>query len=291
MLGQIAERLSDPNRPDRWNPNPGENAEFDWWAAIKKANIKDEQHFDSLVARFPPPDYREVELLVRKAEVLRHSGNLKAAKEVIEQAITRSKDGTWHRRWDSAQKVTVFRALKEIDRAEGLDRGRKQFSKDLAAGKLWSSFLLSDIGDILELLELDWPSDAVLEVVNDYLEQVLAANPPARPYESLTGSSPSCSVEQALCRFLAELIAFPVVEVGVAARRALTKYLSSDGRGLIALLTNRPWWNPLQLEHLLAAIHVGVASGSPHISDLREFVESLNHSEFARRSQRRETDL
>ena len=279
MLGQIAERLSDPNRPDRWNPNPGENAEFDWWAAIKKANIKDEQHFDSLVARFPPPDYREVELLVRKAEVLRHSGNLKAAKEVIEQAITRSKDGTWHRRWDSAQKVTVFRALKEIDRAEGLDRGRKQFSKDLAAGKLWSSFLLSDIGDILELLELDWPSDAVLEAVNDYLEQVLAANPPARPYESLTGSSPSCSVEQALCRFLAELIAFPVVEVGVAARRALTKYLSSDGRGLIALLTNRPWWNPLQLEHLLAAIHVGVASGSPHISDLREFVESLNHSE------------
>ena len=69
-LGQIAERLSNPNRPDIWDPNPGDNAEFDWWDAIKKANVKDEQHFDSLVARFPPSDYREVELLVRKAEVL-----------------------------------------------------------------------------------------------------------------------------------------------------------------------------------------------------------------------------
>ena len=277
-LGQFAERLSDPNRPEIWNPNPGENAEFNWWAAIDKANIKDEQHFDSLVARFSPPDYWEVELLVRKAEVLRHSGNLKAAKEVIEQAITHSKDGTWHRRWDSAQKVTVFRALKEIDHDEGIERAREQFSKDLVAGKLWSSFLISDIGDILELLELDWPGDAVLEAVNDYLEQVLAANPPARPYKSLTGSSPSWSVDQALCRFLAELLTFPVIDVGVAARRTLAKYLSADGKGLIALLTDQPWWSPLQIEHLLVAIHVGVASGSPHIADLKEFVESLNHS-------------
>ena len=278
-LGQIAERLSDPNRPDRWNPNPGENVEFDWWAAIKKANIKDERHFDSLVARFPPPDYREVELLVRKAEILRHSGNLKAARELIEQAITRSRDGTWHLRWDSAQKVTVFRALKEIDRAEGLARAREQFSKDLSAGKLWSSFLLSDIGDILELLEIDWPDGPVLEAVNDYLEQVFAANPLARPYESLTDSSSSWSADQALCRFLAELLAFPVVDVGVAARRALAKYLSADGKGLLTLLTDQPWWNPLQLEHLMAAVHAGLASGAPHISDLREFVESLNHSE------------
>ena len=278
-VGQIAECLSDPDRPDRWNPNPGENAEFDWWAAIEKANIKDEQHLDSLVAKFPPPDYREVELLVRKAEVLLHSGNRNSAREVIEQAITCSRDGSWHRWLDSAQKVTVFRALKKIDRAEGLERAREQFSKDLVAGKLWSSNMLSDIGDLLELLELDWPDDAVLEAVNDYLGQVLTANPPALPYESLTGSSPSWSVDKALCRFLAELLACPVVDVGVAARRALAKYLSADGKGLIALLTDQPWWNPLQLEHLLAAVHVGLASGSSHVADLREFVESLNHSE------------
>ena len=278
-LGQIAERLSDPNRPDTWNPNPGDNTEFNWWAAIRKAKIQDEQHFDNLVARFPPPDYREVELLVRKADVLLHSGDRNSAKTVIEQAIIHARDGSWHRWFDGGKKVIVFRALMQVDRDEGVGRAREQFSEDLSAGKLWTWLSLADIGDILELLEVDWPSDAVLEAVNDYLEQVLTANPQARSYESLTGSAPSWSVDQALCRFVAELLAFPVVDVGVAARRALAKYLSANGKGLLALLTARPWWNPLQLEHLLAAVHVGVASGSPHIADLREFVESLNHSE------------
>ena len=278
-LGQIAERLSDPNRPDTWNPNPGDNTEFDWWAAIRKAKIQDEQHFDNLVARFPPPDYREVELLVRKAGVLLHAGNQNSARAAIERAITRSKDGSWHRWLDGAKKVIVFRALMQVDRDEGLGRARDQFSEDLSAGKLWTWLLLSDIGDILELLEVDWPSDAVLEAVNDYLEQVLVANPQAQPYESLTGSAPPWSADQVLCRFVAELLAFPVVDVAVAARRTLAKSLSSSGEGLISLLTDRPWWNPLQLEHLLTAVHVGVASGSPHIGDLREFVKGLNHSE------------
>ena len=278
-LGQIAARLSDPNRPDTWNPNPDDNTEFDWWDAIKKANIKDEKHFDNLVARFPPPDHQEIELLVRKADVLLHSDNRNSARAVIEQAITRSRGGSWHRWLDGAQKVIVFRAFKQVDHAEGIGRAREQFSKDLSAGKLLTSLSLSDIGDILELLEVDWPGDAVLEAVNDYLEQVLVANPQAQPYESLTGSAPSWSVDQALCRFIAELLAFPVVDVGVAARRTLAKYLSVNGKGLIALLTDQPWWNPLQLEHLLTAVHIGVASGSPHIADLREFVESLNHSE------------
>lgn len=278
-LAQIAERLSDLNHPETWNPNPEGNTEFDWWEAIKKANVKDKQHFDRLVEMFPPPDYREVELLVRKADVLLHSGNRNSAKAVIERAIARSKDGSWHRWYDGAQKMIVFRALIEIDHAEGVDRAREQFSKDLIAGKLWNGLILSDIGDILELLEVDWPADAVLEAVNDYLEQVLAASPQARSYESLTGSPSSWSVDQALCRFVAELLAFPVVDVGEAARRALTQYVSKNGKGLLALLTARPWWNPFQLEHILAAVHVGMARGSRHFADLREFVESLNHSE------------
>ena len=59
----------------------------------------------------------------------------------------------------------------------------------------------------------------------------------------------------------------------------LATYLSAYGKGLISLLNDRPWWNPLQLEHLLAAVHVGASSGSPHIANLREFVESLYDSE------------
>ena len=278
-IGQIAERLSDANRPETWNPNPDDNAEFDWWAAIKKANVKDEQHFDRLVERFPPPDYREVELLVRKVDVLLHSGNRNSAKAVIERAIARSKDGSWHRWFDSAQKVIVFRALKQVDHAGGIGRAREQLSKDLSAGKLSASYLLSDIGDILELLEIDWPADAVLEAVNDYLKQVLAASPQVKRYESLTGPAPVWSVDKALCRFIAELLACPVVDVGVAARRALAKYVSASGKGVVELLTARPWWNPLQLEHVLAAVHVGMVSGSPDVAGLRAFVESLNRSE------------
>ena len=278
-LDRIADRLGDRNRPDRWNPNPEDNTDFDWWAAIEKANIADEEHFANLVARFPPPDYREVSVLARKASVLLDSGNRNSARAVIEQAITRSRDGSWHRWFDGAEKTIVFGTLKKIDHADGIARARDQLSKDLSAGKLWPSYVLSDIGDIMELMNVDWPSKAALEAVNDYLEQVLAANPQAEPYRSLTGSALSWSADQALCRFVAELLAFPGVDVGVAARRALAKYLSADGKGLIALLTDSPWWNPLQLEHLLAAVHLGVTTGSPRIAELGAFVQSLNHSE------------
>ena len=278
-LDQIAERLSDPNRPDAWNPNPEKNTFFSWWAAIGKASIHDKQHFDSLVASFPPSDPTEIEVMVRKADFLPLSEIRGAAKDLAEQAITRSKDGSWHRWLDGAPKVRAFRVLKQIDHAEGIDRARKQFSMDLCAGKVTPLLLLSDIGEILDLLEVAWPGDAVLEAVDDYLAQVLAASPEARPYESLKGSAPNWSVDQTLCRFVSELLAFPVDDVGVAARRTLVRYTAANGKGLVALLTSRPWWNPLQLEHLLAAVHVGSARRSLHIANLRGLVESLNHSQ------------
>ena len=278
-LGQVAERLGDAKRTDTWNPSPQENAEFDWWAAISEADIKDEEHFNRLAAKFPPPDYREVEWLARRADVLLDSGNRDSARAVIEEAITRSKDGSWHRWVDGAHKVIVFRVLKRIDHAEGVVRARAQFSRDLGAGNLFFSYLLSDIGDILELLEVDWPAAAVLEAVQDYLEQVLAANTQVARYEALAGAAPAWTVDQGLCRFLAELLAFPVVDVGVAARRALAKYVAANGGALLRLLRDTPWWNPLQLEHILAAVHVGVSSGWPHIGDVRELVESLKGAE------------
>ena len=278
-LDRIAERLGDRNRPDRWNPNPEDNTDFDWWAAIEKATIADAEHFADLVARFPPPDYREVRVLARKATVLLDSGDRNSAKTVIEEAITRSRDGSWHRWFDGAEKTIVYGTLKEIDHADGIARARDQFAKDLSAGKLWPSHLLSDIGNIMELMDVDWPSDAALEAVSDYLEQVLAANPQPVPYRSLSGSALSWSADQAVCRFVAELLAFPVVYVAVAARRALARYLSAEGRGLIALLTDSPWWNPIQLEHLLVAVHLGMVTGSPRVKELRVLIESLNRSE------------
>ena len=278
-IDQVAERLSDPEHPETWNPNPGDNTEFDWWTAIKKTNVKGREHLDVLVATFPPPDYREVELLVRTADVLLRSSERNSAREIVERATARARDGSWHRWLDGAQKVTAYAALKRIDRGEGVRRAREQFSMDLSAGKLSPSYLLSDIGEIIDLLEIEWPADAVRDAVNDYLEQVLTANQQVAPYEGLTTPAPSWSPDRALCRFIADLLAFPVIDVGVAARLVLARYFAADGKGLVALLTDEPWWNPIQLEHLLAAVHVGSAGPSPNIGRLRTWIEGLNRSE------------
>jgi len=278
-INQVAERLSEPKHADTWNPNPCDNTEFDWWATIKKAKIKDRDHLDDLIASFPPPEYRAVELLVRKAEILLQLDDRNSAKELVEQAIARAKDGSWHRWFDGAQKVIAFGALKRIDHSEGIRRARDQFSKDLTAGKLMTSYLLSDIREILELLEIDWPSDAVREAVNDYLEQVLAANQQVPSYEAFNATAPSWSSDQAVCRFVAHLLAFPVIDVGVAARLVLARYFAADGKGLVALLTDQPWWNVIQLEHLLAVVHVGARAPSPNIAPLRTWIEGLNRSE------------
>ena len=276
---QVVQRLSDPNSRDEWNPNPEANVHFDWWGAIRKVAVENEHHFDDLVAAFPPSDYRNSEVLARKADVLLHSGNRYSAKRVIKEAVSHSRDRSWHRRIDGAQKMIVFRTLKKIDHADGVARARDQFFADLSTGRLSPYYLLPDIGDILELLEVAWPSDAVLEAVNDYLGQVLAANAETKPHKSLTETAPSWSADQALCRFLTELLVCPVVDVGFAARRALAKYLSAHGKGFVTLITGSPWWNPLQLEHLLATVHLGMALGAPRIDDLRGFVEGLKHSE------------
>lgn len=274
---QVAERLSEKDRPDTWNPNPEENTEFDWWAAIKMATLSDEQHFDSLVARFPPPDYREVDVLVQKAEILMRSGDRRTARELVERALARSRDGSWIYWLDGAQKLIAFRTLMRIDHAGAVRRAREQFFGDLSSGKLSAFYLLDDIGGILELLEIEWPADAVVTAVSDYLEQVTAASPQAQPYEALAGTVVPWSPEQALCRFVADLLGFPVVDVGVAARRALARYVSVDGKGFVDLLAAPPWWNAIQLEHLLAVVQV--ASPCPAIGRLRAWVEGLNRSE------------
>jgi hypothetical protein len=131
-LDQVAARLSDHERLETWNPNSGENSEFDWWAAIRKARVKNIAHFNELVGQFPPPDYREVELLALKTEFVLDSGDLNSTRDFAERAIKRARDGSWHRWVDGAQKRTAFSVLKRIDRTEGVARAREQFGTDLA---------------------------------------------------------------------------------------------------------------------------------------------------------------
>ena len=87
-----------------WNLNPAENGDFDWWSAVKRASIQSLDHLNDLIAAFPPPEYRRVELLAWKSKWMLASGDRHAAREHAEQAIEAAEDGSWFRWWDGAQK-------------------------------------------------------------------------------------------------------------------------------------------------------------------------------------------
>lgn len=276
---QVAARLSNHENLQQWNPNPAENAEFDWWSAVKKAKIRDASHLNDLLSSFPPSDYREVDLLVWKSERLLEIGDRETAKLLAEQAIERARDGSWHRWLDGAQKRTAYGALKMIDANESLQRALAQFGKDLAAGKLNSTYLLYDIFGTIDFLELCWPGEAVCRTMGDYLDHVLAANMEAPPYTSMTHASENGSADEGLCRFLVHLLAFPVVDVGVAARKALSSYATTAGTGLVTIIKGEPCWDSVQLEHILACLHVGSRSGNVALNSLRDWVLNLNKHE------------
>jgi hypothetical protein len=276
---QVAARLSNHDKPGEWNPNPAENAEFDWWSAVRRAKIRDMSHLNDLLSSFPPPDYREFDLLAWKSERLLEFGDRDTAKLLAEQAIDRARDGSWHRWLDGAQKKIAYGALKRIDANESLSGARAQFGKDLAAGKLNSSYLLYDILETIDFLELDWPAEAVYKAIDDYLDHVLAANQEIPPFESMIQASEKDSTDEALCRFLVHLLAFPVVDVGVAARRALTRYAAINGNGIVALVRGKPCWDSVQLEHILASLHVGSRSSDVAVNSLRDWILNLNKHE------------
>ena len=278
-IDQVATRLSNHDNLGEWNPNPEENTGFDWWSAVTRAKTNDMSHLNDLLSSFPPPDYREIDLLVLKSERLQEFGDQDTARRLAEQAIDRARDGSWHRWLDGAQKKIAYGALKHIDPEEALSRARVQFGKDLATGKLSSSFLLYDILDILDFLELAWPSEAVCMAIDDYLDHVLAANKEVPPFKSMSLPLEEGSADEALCRFLIHILAFPVVDVGVAARKALSQYATTGGNGLIASIRGKPCWDSVQLEHILISLHMGSRNNNVMVNSLRDWLLNLNKHE------------
>ena len=112
-----------------------------------------------------------------------------------------------------------------------------------------------------------------------YLDEVLAANQQVEPYRSLSDPKGPASVDEALCRFLVHLLGFPVVDIGIAARRCLAKYVGQDGRALASVLLAEPCWDAVQLEHILVALHVGSLQNPRALDPLREFITGLNRHE------------
>src|SRR5262249_29457406 len=157
-------------------------------------------------------------------------------RDLAEQAIEAANDGSWFRWHDGAQKKVAYGALRSIVPKEAIARAQEEFGRDLVTGRLSNYYLMDDIVDLFQFLELGWPSDSVFDAIGAYLDEVLAANQKVESYRSLSDSQIAASVDEALCRFLIHLLAFPVVDIGVAARRCLAKYVEHDGRALVSVV-------------------------------------------------------
>jgi hypothetical protein len=165
--------LSRANNPADCNPNPGENGEFDWWSAVKRASIQSLDHLNDLIATFPPSEYRTVELLAWKSEWMLANGDRHAARDLAKQAIEAAQDGSWFSWWDGAQKKVAYGALQRVAQQEALPRAREEFGRDLIAGRLGNYRLMDDVVDLFQFLELGWAADGVFDAVGAYLDEVL----------------------------------------------------------------------------------------------------------------------
>jgi hypothetical protein len=234
---QVSRRLSDLRHQDQWNPNPSENPQFGWWEAIKGATVESVSHAEELLKIFSPPDYRDVDVLAWKSEVLLKTGDRIAAKDAAQEALRLAEKRTWFTRFDGAQKRVALAAMMPFDAAAATDAARNIFGDDLSKGTLWNQSLLDEVPEIFQFLQIDWPSDAVLRLIDDYLDIVLAASREVPSIEALGPDSTSAPVDMALCQFVVFLLSFPVVDLGVAARRSLARYASEDCGGVATILS------------------------------------------------------
>jgi hypothetical protein len=271
---EVSVRLSDPSRRDLWNPNPEANSEFSWWGAIAMAEIEDLDHADSLLAAFALPDYENVRVLAWKSRIARKQGDFASARRLAEQVLTSAEDASWFTWLDGAKLRVAYAALMEFDGAATLEAARERFGRDLSAGKLWDRMLLDDTPEIFRFLEIEWPGEAVLDVIEDYIDTVLSVSREVGPMRALLEDATACDAGAALLRFVIYLLAFPVVDIGVAARSALAEFVKQSPRGIRALLAESAHCDPAQLECLLAAIDTGL--DSQHPDQLNPLPEILN---------------
>ncbi len=240
---------------------------------------RDVAHLNNLLSTLAIPDYKTVDLLVWKSRWYLRLGDREAAKLAAAEALDKSQNSSWFERWDGAQLRSVYALLAELDDGASIDTARRRFGEDLSSGKLFSMYLLDDIVQLFAFLKIDWPLDAI-QVVDDYLNVVLGANRTAPEFSSLTNASSPGTADHAICRFVLRFLSFPVIDVGVAARRALARYALADGSGLVDLIIGEPAWDGVQFEHLLAVVHIGLhgASGSA-LKRLQKQIVDLNRQD------------
>jgi len=279
---QMVALLSTNVEPGEWNPNPDENNHFDWWHTLKSVEVVNKEHLDKLTSTFSIDDHRQVEFLAWKAKALLRLNERGLALATCRTAVDEARDGSWY---DGAQKIAAFSALKELDHQVAIDTARTQFGRDLAHGLLTSKSFLAYGKSIFDFLELDWPSQSVRLMLEDYCDEVIQANPDAERFVSIRKEKATRDVDQALCEFLIFLVDFPVVDVGVGARRALARYVISSGDATKVWQAAEVCAGPTQWEHVLIAIHLAAIECPESIRALEARIREFNcHESLATRS-------
>ena len=283
---QVAARLRSASRRDEWDPNPAENAEFDWWEVIRKAGPLDIARLEAVQAHCPTPEYRKAEYLALRSIAFREHGCPRKARETADAAVEVAAGHSWFAGYDGGQRQAPIRALWALDPEEARERSRKTFGEDLASGNLDRYFLMLELVGLFELMEIPWPTDQVLNLIDEYVEEVLGATGPVDPYHSFHSEGTGISSDEAVCRFLIGLFAFPGVDTACAARRAFSSYLARTTCPYLSTLLADCGWNDTELEYILSAIDVA-SQKNPKLLDeaLRSSVQTLSrHESLAVRS-------
>ncbi len=108
---------------------------------------------------------------------------------------------------------------------------------------------------------------------------MLAANQKVNPYRSLSDPQQPTSVDEALCRFLIDLLGFPIVDIAAAARRGLARYVAHDGRALTSLLLREQCWDSCAARTYPDSPTRWIAKNRRDLSPLRNFIVELNRHE------------
>ena len=277
---QVASWLRSARAHSDWNPNPDGNEGYHWLDAVRKAGVLDVAILEAILTLNTVESYRESETLAARSLALGSQGDLKEARALAEHAIAASRDVGWFVRWDGGQRQAAYQALRALDAEEGVNRSRKDFGEELTKGDLNDYFVTSELPGIFHFLEIPWPKDAVLEIVEDFLDEVLAASRSVDPYRSLSTGGDTIDVDQAIIRFLVGLLALPAVEVALAARRTLASCLARGRFRFIGPLVESGPRSDIELEHLLIAIDVACRQNRRVLTaTLRPIIQSLNMHE------------
>lgn len=283
---QVGARLASADTEADWDPNPKSNKGYNWRSALQFAGGLDADRLDAVLARGDAlEDYREAEILAARSVALHARDDLAEARELAEGAVAASHEYGWFVRGDGGQRRAAYRALGALDAEDASRRSREHFGRDLADGALGDYFVISELTGLFEFLGIAWPTDAVLEAIDDFLDEVLAASKSVDEYESLSGSAERIGADQAIATFLVGLLGLPAVDVARAARRALSSYLARCPCGFVGALLESAW-SDIELEHLLIAIDVTCCQSTNVLSaTLRTVVQGLNvHESLAVRS-------